>query len=312
MSTAPVNILYAGAPDQARAYAQALLPALAAKGLRADFSESHAAQDVDYIIYAPSSALQDFAPFRRAKAVLSLWAGVERIVGNATLTQPLCRMVDAGLERGMCEYVLGHVMRLHLGLDRFPRAAPHWEQVAPPLARDRVVGVMGLGALGKAAAEVLRGVGFEVLGWSRGAKTLDGITCYHGDAGLRAMLARAEIVVGLLPNTPQTESLLNAQSLALLPRGAHLINAGRGTLIDEAALLSALHSGALGSATLDVFRKEPLPEAHPFWREPKITVTPHIAAETRVSTAAEVLAENIWRFETGQTPLYLVDRARGY
>jgi len=172
--------------------------------------------------------------------------------------------------------------------------------------------VLGLGALGQACATTLAELGFDVTGWSRSAKTVPGIKCLSGDAGLREALASAEIVVLLLPFTPQTENILNAETLALLPRGAVVINPGRGPLIDDDALLAALDSGHISHATLDVFRMEPLPKDHPFWAHPNITVTPHIAADTRPSTAAKVIAENIRRNEAGEALLYLVDRGAGY
>jgi glyoxylate/hydroxypyruvate reductase A len=159
---------------------------------------------------------------------------------------------------------------------------------------------------------MLATLGFPVTGWSRSEKSIDGITCHHGEAGLRTALTGAEIVVLLLPDTPATENTLNDETLALLPKGARLINPGRGPLIDDNALLAALDSGQVGHATLDVFRVEPLPLDHPYWAHPNVTVTPHIAAETRAITAARVIAENIRRGEAGEPLLHLVDRSLGY
>jgi glyoxylate/hydroxypyruvate reductase A len=245
--------------------------------------------------------------------VLSLWAGVERIVGNTTLTQPLCRMVDPGLTQGMVEYVTGHVLRAHLGIDALLASQNgRWNPVVPPLASERPVAMLGLGALGTACAQALAGLGFPVLGWSRRPKDVSGIMCLHGQEGLHATLKQAQIVVTLLPATPETENTLNAQTFSLLPRGATLINPGRGTLIDDDALLAALASGRVGHATLDVFRTEPLPHDHPFWAHPRITVTPHVAADTRPSSAARVLVENIRRGLAGEELLHVVDRGAGY
>lgn len=268
---------------------------------------------VDYIIYAPSAPLQDFTPFTRCKAVLSLWAGVERIVGNTTLTQPLCRMVDNGLTEGMVEWVVGHALRHHLGMDRHIVNPHHvWDQTCPPLARERKVAMLGMGALGTACAQALTALHFDVVGWSRTEKPTAGIRGFHGEAGLKAALQDADIVVTLLPKTPETENILNAESLSWLKRGAFILNPGRGPLIDDAALLAALGSGQIGHATLDVFRVEPLPQDHPFWNHPGVTVTPHIAADTRATGAAKVLVENIRRGEAGEAFLHLVDRTRGY
>lgn len=268
---------------------------------------------VDYIIYAPSAPLQDFSPFVNTKAVLSLWAGVERIVGNATLTQPLCRMVDPGLTMGMVEWVVGHTLRHHLGMDRHIINPGHvWDHSCPPLAQDRRVAMLGLGALGAACAQALAALNFGVLGWSRGPKEISGIACHHGEAELRAVLAKADTVVTLLPRTPDTENLLNAERLGWLKPGAVILNPGRGALIDDTALLAALKTGQVGHATLDVFRVEPLPQDHAFWGHPNITITPHIAADTRADGATAVLVENIRRGQAGLPFLHLVDRALGY
>ncbi|MFZ1468048.1 MAG: NAD(P)-dependent oxidoreductase [Paracoccaceae bacterium] len=268
---------------------------------------------VDYIIYAPSAPLQDFAPYTRTKAVLSLWAGVERIVGNPTLTQPLCRMVDPGLTEGMVEWVVGHALRHHLGMNRHILNPDHmWDPTCPPLARERPIALLGLGALGLAAARALQALNFPVTGWSRTAKDIPGLPSDHGPGGLDRVLATAQIVVTLLPKTPQTENILNAHTLALLPRGAAILNPGRGALIDDDALLAALDSGQIGQATLDVFRTEPLPKDHPYWAHPNVTVTPHVAADTRSITAARVIAENIRRGEAGEPLLHRVDRTLGY
>ena len=161
----------------------------------------------------------------------------------------------------------------------------------PPLARDRTVAVLGLGVLGAACARALSALNFRVLGWSRSAKSIDGIETTHGEDGLDATLRQADIVILLLPDTPATENTLNARTLALLPRGAVIVNPGRGPLIDDDALLQALDSGQVGHATLDVFRTEPLPPEHPYWAHPRVTVTPHIASETRPISAARVIAE---------------------
>ncbi|SEM78082.1 glyoxylate/hydroxypyruvate reductase A [Pseudorhodobacter antarcticus] len=268
---------------------------------------------VDYIIFAPGGDISDFSPYTRCNAVLNLWAGVEKIVGNPTLTQPLCRMVDPALTQGMVEWVLGHTLRHHLGMDRHITNPTHtWDPTCPPLAAERPVTLLGMGALGAACAHALQAVGFPVTGWSRTAKSVPDVALHHGDAGLVAALTGAAIVVLLLPKTPATENILNAQTLALLAPGAAVLNPGRGHLIDDAALLAALDTGHLGHATLDVFRTEPLPADHAFWAHPRVTVTPHVAAETRPSSASRVVIENIRRAQAGAPLLHLVDKSRGY
>ena len=222
-------------------------------------------------------------------------------------------MVDPGLTKGMTEWVAGHVMRHHLGMDRdIQNNTYDWTPRTPPLASERSVVILGLGALGCAAAQTLLGLGFQVSGWSRSPKDIAGVQCYSGDQGLKEALAVAEIMVLLLPDTPATTDLINAERLAQMPKGAFILNPGRGPLIEDAALLAALDSGHIAHATLDVFRIEPLPADHPYWPHPKVTVTPHIAADTRASTASQVIVENIRRGEAGEPFLHLVDRQLGY
>lgn len=306
------TVLFA-APALWDEYKDALPQALAEAGVAAILVQDADPSEVDYIVYAPSAPLQDFRPFTQTKAVLSLWAGVERIVGNATLTQPLCRMVDPGLTEGMVEWVVGHTLRHHLGMDRhIINPGRKWDPTCPPLARDRKVTILGLGELGAACGRALAALNFPVTGWSRSPKHVTGLTCHAGAEGLEKALAGAEIIVTLLPKTPETENVMNARTMGYVAQGAVILNPGRGALIDDAALLAALDSGQIGHATLDVFRVEPLPEDHPFWTHPRVTVTPHIAADTRAISAARVIAENIRRGEAGLPFLHLVNRQLGY
>lgn len=308
-----LNILFAAKSQSWENYEPHLHDALSKAGIKAHLSTEIEPLEVDYIIYAPNSDVQDFTPYTRAKAVLNLWAGVENVVGNKTLKIPLARMVDPGLTQGMVEWVTGHVLRHHLGMDRhILNEANAWAPITPPLATERSVVILGLGALGQAAAQALLALGFEVTGWSRSPKSVEGVRCLSGPDGLNQALALGEIVITLLPDTPATENTLNAETFGLMPKGAFVINPGRGPIIDDQALLSALDNGQVDHATLDVFRVEPLPSEHPFWNHPKVTVTPHIAAETRASTAAQVIVENIRRGEAGEPFLHLVDRDLGY
>lgn len=308
-----LNVLFAARDGLWPDYKDNLETAFLAAGLNVVLASDHAAAAVDYIIYAPHDGLYDFTPYARTKAVLSLWAGVESIVTNETLTQPLTRMVNPGLTQGMVEWVAGHALRHHLGMDRHIMTQDgSWDQTVPPLASERRVTVLGLGALGAACAQTLAALGFDVTGWSRSQKTIDGITCLSDNAGLTEALCGAEIVVLLLPDTAETTDTMNAQTLALLAKGAFVINPGRGPLIDDTALLAALDSGQVAHATLDVFRVEPLPKEHLFWAHPNVTVTPHIAAETRPDTAAIEIAANIQRCENGEPMMNVVDRNTGY
>lgn len=312
-----VNVLFAAKETDWPEYEAALSTALTSAGVKFHLQNTQAtgftAAETDYMVWAPNGPVQDFTPYTRCKAILSLWAGVERVINNPTLTQPLCRMVDQGLEEGMVEWVTGHAMRHHLGMDaQILGQNGIWKPHTPPLARNRRVTVLGLGALGSACAQMLRRVGFDVAGWSRRPKEIEGITCFSGEDGLQDALKRSETLVLLLPNTPQTENVINADTLALMPKGAFIINPGRGPLINDDALLSALDSGQVAHATLDVFRVEPLPGTHPYWTHPGVTVTPHMAADTRTDSAAQVVAENIRRGENGEDFLYLADRSTGY
>ncbi len=310
----PVILFAAGAARWAE-YEAPLRAGLAAAGLGGATLTTGPLppETVDYVVYAPDSDLHDFTPYTGLKAVLSLWAGVEGIVGNRTLTAPLARMVDPGLTEGMVEWVTGHVLRHHLGIDHcLAHQSGAWVRHVPPLARDRRVTVLGLGALGGACATALAGLNFDVTGWARTPRRIAGLRCLSGPDGLTEALSGAGIVVLLLPDTPATANLMNARTLALPAPGAVLLNPGRGSLIDDAALLAALDAGRIGHATLDVFRTEPLPPDHPFWAHPRVTVTPHIASETRPGTAARAVVENIRRGEAGEPFLHLVDRGLGY
>jgi glyoxylate/hydroxypyruvate reductase A len=310
-----VNVFFAAGADLWPDYRMPLADAFRAAGL--DVALSDTAPDpaaVDYIVFAPGGIIADFAPYTRAKAVLNLWAGVEKIVRNPTLTQPLCRMVDPAMTETMTEWVVGHVMRHHLGMDEhILNQDGIWRHTeSANLARERPLTILGLGELGASAGRALAALNFPVTGWSRRAKDVPGLRCLAGDAGLAQALTGAAGVVLLLPWTPATENILNADRIALLRPGAFVVNPGRGPLIDDDALIAALDAGHLSHATLDVFRTEPLPPAHPFWAHPRITVTPHIAAGTRPDTSSPVIAENVRRGEAGRPFLHLVDRMAGY
>jgi glyoxylate/hydroxypyruvate reductase A len=304
--------------DEVPVWRAALARAFAEAGLAVELrlaGETVAPETVSYLVYVPSGPVRDFRPYTGLKALLSLWAGVEKALANPTLPAdtPLCRMVDPGMTRGMVEYLVAETLRHHLDLDA-RRCGPDggWPQTAPPLAGERRVGVLGLGELGAEVARTLAGLGFVVRGWSRTPKRIEGVRCLAGAAGLDETLSQSEILACVLPRTPATENLLDARAFGLTPRGATIINAGRGELIDDAALLAALDDGRIARATLDVFRVEPLPADHPFRRHPRVFATAHVAAFTRPRSAAAVIAAQIARAEVGLELLHVVDRARGY
>ena len=309
-----INILFAAVSERWIQYQEHLKKEFDLIGLEYKLSEKLPPSEVDYIIYAPNSSIKDFSVFTNLKAVLNLWAGVEDVVKNKTLKVPLARMVDKGLTQGMKEWVLGHVMRHHLGIDLhvFGQDGQWRDWSTPPLASERNVTILGLGALGAECASALAKLGFKVRGWSLTKKSIDNVTCHYGSEGLEKSLLGSEIVVLLLPSTANTENIINLKTISFMSKNAIIINPGRGTLIDDKALLKSLDDGKLAHATLDVFRQEPLPADHLFWQHSKVTVTPHIASETRPSTASQVIATNIDRFEKGKPLLYQVNLDAGY
>ncbi|WP_337186343.1 glyoxylate/hydroxypyruvate reductase A [Phenylobacterium sp.] len=270
--------------------------------------------EIDYVLAwnVPAGGLRAYA---RLKAVFSLGAGVDGLVGRPDLGEtPVVRMVDESLAQGMVEYVLMSVLRHHRDAALYARqqARKLWIPHRPPLAQDRVVGVLGLGELGGPCASALAGIGFQVRGWARTPRSLPGVEVFWGAAGLSRLLQGCEILVCLLPLTPDTAGLLDADLFARLPRGACVINVGRGAHLVEADLLAALDSGQVAGATLDVFDREPLAADHPFWTHPSVVVTPHASAFTHPESAAAKVVADIRRIEASRTPTHLVDRSRGY
>jgi glyoxylate/hydroxypyruvate reductase A len=249
------------------------------------------------------------------QVVFSLAAGVEALLADPTLPDvPLCRMVDPGLTATLADYAHFAVLRAHRGFDRFAEAQAEgrWRPEVPALASDMTAAVLGLGELGGAVARRLARHGYGVRGWSRGPKTIDGVRVHHGPQGRDEAVAAADVVVAVLPATAATRDLFDATFFRAMKPGATFVNIGRGDQVVERDLLDALEAGRLGGAVLDVFREEPLPAAHPFWRHPRILVTPHVAGSTQPATGGPVVAENIRRARAGRPLLHVVDRERGY
>lgn len=278
------------------------------------------AGDAGEIVYAlawkpPAGAL---GAYPNLKVVYSLGAGVDHLFDDPEFPvhAAVARVVDPYLTAGMREYVLLHVLRYHKSQPAFDAQQRErvWDDRARELkqADERQVAILGLGELGRSCAEALAALGFDVAGWSRTAKDIAGVTCFHDRGGLDAMLGRTEILVCLLPLTPETEGILCADLFSRLPKGAFLINAGRGGHLVEDDLIPALESGRLAHATLDVFREEPLPDGHPFWDHPKITVTPHAASITDPRSVARQIAGDIARVAAGGMPANSVDPKLGY
>jgi glyoxylate/hydroxypyruvate reductase A len=248
------------------------------------------------------------------QGVHSLGAGVDALLADKTLPSnlPIARIVDPDLSEQMAEYAVLHVLahkRRYLEFDRF-QATGEWSPALPrPLDR---VGVLGLGVIGRHLAKRLQVNGFQVHGWARHPRQIDGVHCHHNDAGLNAMLSQVQAVICVLPLTNETQGLLNAERLTCMQDGALLINIARGGLLDEAALLAVLDNGPVAHAVLDVFATEPLPGNHPFWAHEQITVTPHVAGLTNPKTASQQIIDNYRRLCAGQAMHNTVDRQRGY
>lgn len=254
--------------------------------------------------------------FPNLEVIFSLGAGVEHLVARPDLPRniPIVRMVDPALQVGMVEFVLMRVLHYYRRMPEYEsqQRQRRWLPLTQKLPDELRVGVMGLGVLGAAVARSLAAFGFDVAGWSRTPRTIDGVACFDGADRLIPFAGRSDIVVCLLPLTPETSGILNTRLFQALPRGACVINAGRGGHLVEDDLIKALDRGDITGATLDVFADEPLAADHPFWTHPKIAVLPHIAAQTHAATAAKAVADNIRRFRNGEDLWHVVDRERGY
>jgi len=274
-----------------------------------------AREEIDYaLVWKTPPGLYD--GLVNLRAVFSLGAGVDGLLaaGDLPAGVPLVRMVDPSLVTGMTEFVLMQTLHYHRRMPDFAAQQRErlWRRLEVPLTRDRGVGIMGLGQLGRHCAEALAGLGFKVGAWSREPKEVPGIRCHAGAEGLPGFLAGCDILICLLPLTPETRGILNAGTFAQMPPGSHLINVGRGGHLVERDLTDALDRGHLAGATLDVFETEPLPADHPFWGDPRIVVVPHAAAPTQPDTAAPTVVEGIRRERAGEPLLHRVDPALGY
>ncbi|MSO53930.1 MAG: glyoxylate/hydroxypyruvate reductase A [Rhodospirillales bacterium] len=272
-------------------------------------------EDIEYLLLQNSIKF-DYAACPNLKAIFTFGAGVDHVLKNPALPKhvPIVRMPAEGMVRNMTHYVLYGVLHFHRNFHVFQAAQRQakWSDLRESTPAARAVGVLGLGELGGDAVRALADQGFKTLGWSRRPRTIPGVRTFAGPESLDAMLAETDILVGLLPLTPETTGLINARALAKLRRGAFVINAGRGPQIVDTDLIAALDSGHIAGAMLDVFVTEPLPADHPYWRHPKVVVTPHIASWNNVGSAAEHVAVNVRRIQASERPHPVVDRAAGY
>jgi glyoxylate/hydroxypyruvate reductase A len=272
-------------------------------------------ESCDYaVLWAPTPRLLD--QLTQVKAIFLMGAGVDALLkfGDALPDVPIIRLGDAGMGVQMAEYVMHAVLRYFRRFDEYEQLARRgeWRPLPQFDKRAFTVGVMGLGKLGLPVVDSLRHFGFPVRGWSRSARQLDGVQSFAGIGQLDAFLAGTRVLVCMLPLTPDTANLLDRRRLGKLPQGAWLVNVSRGAIVAEPDLLALVQSGHIAGATLDVFRNEPLPAQHPFWLEPRISITPHVSALTIRDDAVRQIAAKIDALEQGQPVDDVVDRNRGY
>ncbi|MFP3493239.1 glyoxylate/hydroxypyruvate reductase A [Pseudomonas sp. SIMBA_059] len=270
--------------------------------------------EIDYLAawLAPDD-LEQLLP--NLKVLFAVSAGVDQLdLARLPAQLPVVRLLDPGITRGMCEYASWAVLSLHRDMLRYrqQQLARCWQAHLLQPAANRRVGVMGLGAQAQQILATLAPLGFALSGWARSPHQLPGVDCFAGEAQLPAFLNQCDILLCVLPLTEQTQGILNRRLFAQLPKGAALINMGRGGHLVEEDLLQALASGQLSGAVLDVVQEEPAPADHPFWGHPQIMLTPHIAAMTQPDSAFAVLLENIRRHQRGEPMLGEVDRSKGY
>ncbi|MCA3323777.1 MAG: glyoxylate/hydroxypyruvate reductase A [Roseomonas sp.] len=260
--------------------------------------------------------MMELRRYPNLKLIVSMGAGVDHLLRPPGPPPgiPVARLKDVLLTSAMAEWVLLNVLRFHRQDPEYRalQQRKEWLELSAPSTAERRIGILGIGELGSASARVLTSLGFPVMGWSRSAKTLPGVQTFHGADGLMAMAKQSDILICLLPLTPQTRGVLNARLLSALPRGAYVINGARGGHMVAEDMLAALDSGHIAGAALDVFEPEPLPPESAFWSHPKVFLTPHAASITIPSSVAPQVVENIHNMRVGRPLINLVDFSLGY
>jgi len=300
--------------DHGALFQQAITPRIPAAEVRL----WHEGDDgpADYaLVWKPP--IQMLAGRNALKAIFNLGAGVDAIMKQSDQIPahvPIIRLEDAGMGEQMADYVSHAALEYYRHFDQYRQQAAKisWQPKWPDKKSDFAIAVLGLGVLGRVIVERLQLLNFPVLGWSRTQKNLHGVACYSGADGLKTCLSKARAVVNILPLTDATRDILNAESLSHLPKGAFLINVGRGAHLVEQDLLALLQNGHIAAATLDVFQTEPLPQNHPFWKQPNLTITPHISAQTLLDDGNAQIAEKLHRLEQGLPVTGVIDRNEGY
>jgi glyoxylate/hydroxypyruvate reductase len=307
-------VLLASTIGPAGPWEKALREAMPEVELRTD-PEEGPLDDIDVALCArPRPGL--FPRLANLKLIIGLQAGVDSLLNDPELPSdiPFVRACQPGGDQLIAEYVLMQVLMHHRNIGTYinDQRDRVWNKQPVLLASEGRIGFMGIGMIGRICAETVRDMGFQVAAWTRTPKELSGIESFHGAAGRGPFLARSDILVNILPLTVDTENILNTDLFAGLPKGARVINIGRGQHVADDDLMAALDSGHLAGATLDVFRKEPLPPDHPFWAHPKIVITPHTARKSRPENVAPQVAEAVRRLQAGEPPTQIVDREAGY
>lgn len=307
-------MLYLYSPDQPELYLRLFKEALPELNVARWPGEVDADAVTHVAAWKPPAGF--FKRFPNVEVVFVMGAGVDKFLQRDDLGEQvqIVRLADAGMAQQMTEYCLYGVLHYQRQMDvyRQQQLAGQWLPQPTRLAKDVRVSVLGLGQLGMQVAQNLAKMGYRVAGWSRQPRQLDGVDCVNGDAGLRSLLPETDVLFCALPATPETSHLLDGERLGWLPKDSAIINAGRGSLIDQDALLAQLDQGRLRFVLLDVFAAEPLGENHPFWQHPRVMITPHVAAETVPAEAVGQIAANLRALDNGLGLTGLVDRRRGY
>ena len=309
-----MSVLLASTVGPAERWINPLRAALPGENFRTD-PDAADLSDVEVALFA-KKAPGLYSRLPNLRLIIALQAGIDSLLDDPAMPHdiPITRAGRPEGDRMIAEYVLLHVLRHHRNMPYFlaNQRAGIWDKPEVMHAGERRVGFLGLGIIAMPCATLVHDVGFQVAAWTRNPKEVPGIENFHGAAGLEPFLAGCDIVINVLPLTQATENILSARTFDMLPKGAAIINIGRGQHVVDEDLIASLDAGHVAAATLDVYRTEPLPTTHPFWAHPGITLMPHTARKSRPDHVAPQVAENIRRLRAGEPLLQLVDRGAGY